>query len=81
MASRTKQRMVVPAVTAQQMREVDRMAVEEFGQGNLRLMKNAGRGLVVEPLFGTSSWLRLTVDDTVDRSGDTIYSDTEGGSH
>jgi len=73
--------MVVPAVTAQQMPQVDRIAIEEFGQGNLRLMKNAGRGLVVEPLFGTSSWSPLPIDDTADRSGDTIYSDTEGGSH
>jgi NAD(P)H-hydrate epimerase len=36
---------VVPAVTAEQMREVDRIAVEEFGLGILQMMENAGRNL------------------------------------
>jgi NAD(P)H-hydrate epimerase len=35
----------VPAVTAEQMREVDRIAVEEFGLGILQMMENAGRNL------------------------------------
>jgi NAD(P)H-hydrate epimerase len=35
----------VPAVTAEQMREVDRVAVEEFGLGILQMMENAGRNL------------------------------------
>ena len=35
----------VPAVTAVQMREVDRIAVEEFGLGILQMMENAGRNL------------------------------------
>ena len=36
---------LVPAVTAEQMREVDRIAVEEFGLGILQMMENAGRNL------------------------------------
>jgi len=44
---RTKDDMVVPAVTADQMREVDRMAVEEFGLGILQMMENAGRNLAL----------------------------------
>ncbi len=35
----------VPAVTADQMREVDRIAVDEFGLGILQMMENAGRSL------------------------------------
>jgi NAD(P)H-hydrate epimerase len=35
----------VPAVTGEQMREVDRIAVEEFGLGILQMMENAGRNL------------------------------------
>lgn len=35
----------VPAVTADQMREVDRIAVEDFGLGILQMMENAGRNL------------------------------------
>jgi NAD(P)H-hydrate epimerase len=35
----------VPAVTAEQMREVDRIAVEEFNLGILQMMENAGRNL------------------------------------
>jgi NAD(P)H-hydrate epimerase len=47
--------MVVPAVTAIQMREVDRIAVEDFGLGILQMMENAGRNLalhVIEMLGG-----------------------------
>jgi NAD(P)H-hydrate epimerase len=36
---------VIPAVTGDQMREVDRVAVEEFGLGVLQMMENAGRTL------------------------------------
>jgi len=36
---------LVPAVTAEQMREVDRIAVAEFGLGILQMMENAGRSL------------------------------------
>jgi NAD(P)H-hydrate epimerase len=45
----------VPAVTAEQMREVDRIAMEEFGLGILQMMENAGRSLaenVLEMLDG-----------------------------
>jgi NAD(P)H-hydrate epimerase len=35
----------VPAVTADEMREVDRVAVEEFGIDLLQMMENAGRNL------------------------------------
>ena len=35
----------VPAVSAEQMREVDRIAVEEFELGILQMMENAGRSL------------------------------------
>ena len=48
----------VPAITAAQMREVDRIAVEEFGLGLLQMMENAGRNLagnaleMLSPLSG-----------------------------
>ena len=42
---RTEEGIVVPAVTADQMREVDRIAMEEFGLGILQMMENAGRNL------------------------------------
>ena len=45
----------MPAVTADQMREVDRIAVEEFGLTILQMMENAGRNLaghVIEMLGG-----------------------------
>ena len=44
---RTENGIVVPAVTAEQMREVDRIAVEEFGLGILQMMENAGRNLAL----------------------------------
>ncbi len=43
---RTKEGVWVPAVTATQMREVDRIAVDEFGLTILQMMENAGRNLV-----------------------------------
>lgn len=42
---RTVEGRVVPAVTADEMREVDRIAVQEFGLGILQMMENAGRAL------------------------------------
>lgn len=45
MSFRTIDGILVPAVTAEQMREVDRVAVEEFGLGILQMMENAGRNL------------------------------------
>ena len=47
----------VPAITAEQMREVDRIAVDEFGLGILQMMENAGRNLAenVLDMLGTAS--------------------------
>jgi len=42
---RTEDGSMVPAVTTAQMREVDRIAVEEYGLGILQMMENAGRNL------------------------------------
>ena len=41
----TEEGVLVPAVTAEEMREVDRIAVEEFGLGILQMMENAGWNL------------------------------------
>ena len=41
----TRGGMVVPAVTADEMREVDRVAVEDVGLDLVRMMEHAGRGL------------------------------------
>jgi NAD(P)H-hydrate epimerase len=41
----TEEGLRVPAITAEQMREVDRIAVEDFGLGILQMMENAGRNL------------------------------------
>ncbi len=40
----------VPTVTAAQMREVDRIAIEETGPNLLQMMENAGRSLALETL-------------------------------
>lgn len=45
MPFQTEDGVVVPAVTAEQMRGIDHIAVEEFGLGILQMMENAGRGL------------------------------------
>lgn len=45
MPFRTEAGVLVPAVTADQMQEVDRIATEEFGLGVLQMMENAGRNL------------------------------------
>jgi len=42
---RTAEGRAVPAVSVEQMREVDRIAVEDFGLGILQMMENAGRSL------------------------------------
>ena len=41
----TDKGLLVPAVTADQMREVDRVTVEVFGLQILQMMENAGRSL------------------------------------
>ncbi len=40
----------MPAVTATQMREIDRIAVEDFGLGILQMMENAGRNLALNAI-------------------------------
>ncbi len=47
MTFRTEYGIVVPAVTAEQMREVDRIVTEEFGLDILQMMENAGRNLAL----------------------------------
>lgn len=46
-AFRTDTGVVVPAVTAAEMREVDRVAVDEVGLELLQMMENAGRSLAL----------------------------------
>ncbi|MDF1512540.1 MAG: NAD(P)H-hydrate epimerase [Anaerolineae bacterium] len=46
----TQEGLRIPAVTAAEMREVDRIAVEEFGLGILQMMENAGRNLAENAL-------------------------------
>lgn len=43
MIFQTEEGLPVPAVTEEQMREVDRVAMQEFGLGVLQMMENAGR--------------------------------------
>jgi NAD(P)H-hydrate epimerase len=45
MEFRTEEGVIAPAITAAQMREVDRIAVQEFGLTILQMMENAGRNL------------------------------------
>jgi NAD(P)H-hydrate epimerase len=40
----------LPAVTAEEMREVDRVAMDEFGLGVLQMMENAGRSLAMHAM-------------------------------
>jgi len=47
---RTEEGTLVPAVTAGEMREVDRVAVEDFGLTILQMMENAGRNLAQHAL-------------------------------
>jgi len=58
----TEQGVPVPAVTAEQMREVDRITVEEFGLGILQMMENAGRNLaqnVMDMLGGSGAEITI----------------------
>jgi hypothetical protein len=52
---------LVPAVTAAQMREVDRIAVEDFGISILQMMENAGRALAQLTRIQLSSLSRRRV--------------------
>ena len=47
---KTKSGQIVPAVTEDQMREVDRIAMEDFGLGVLQMMENAGRNLALNAM-------------------------------
>jgi len=47
---RTDRGVLVPAVTTEQMREVDRIAVEETGPNLYQMMENAGRNLTAVAL-------------------------------
>ncbi len=40
----------LPAVTSEEMREVDRVAMDEFGLGVLQMMENAGRSLAMHAM-------------------------------
>jgi NAD(P)H-hydrate epimerase len=54
----------VPAVTAGQMREIDRIAMEETGPNLYQMMENAGRNLAtvaLETLGGGSGHSRILV--------------------
>lgn len=54
---RTERGDLVPAITAAQMREVDRLAVARLGLGVLQMMENAGRNLAANAIemMGRSS--------------------------
>jgi NAD(P)H-hydrate epimerase len=43
----TEEGITVPSVTEEQMREIDRIVVEDFGLGILQMMENAGRNLAL----------------------------------
>lgn len=45
MAFTSDKGLLIPSLTSDQMREVDRVAVEDFGLGILQMMENAGRNL------------------------------------
>lgn len=54
----------VPAVTTEQMREVDRIAVEDFSLGILQMMENAGRTLAlnaIDMLGGSTGEITILV--------------------
>jgi NAD(P)H-hydrate epimerase len=46
----TQDGIVVPAVNEAQMREIDRIAMQDFGLGVLQMMENAGRALAMHVL-------------------------------
>ena len=49
-AFQTMQGEVVPAITAAEMRDVDRIAVQDFGLSVLQMMENAGRSLALHAM-------------------------------
>ena len=59
---RTDAGIVVPAVTRQQMRELDRIATEETGPNLYQMMENAGRNLALAALdLLETQWERATI--------------------
>ena len=67
---RTEEGTLVPAVTADEMREVDRVAVEDFGLTILQTMENAGRNLAhhaLEMLVGQNG--KVTLLDAASGNG------------
>jgi NAD(P)H-hydrate epimerase len=60
---------LVPSVTAAQMREVDRIAVEDFGISILQMMENAGRALAELTRVQLSSVSRRRVVVLAGRGG------------
>ncbi len=63
----------VPAVTAEQMREIDRIAVGDFGLGILQMMENAGRSLALHviDLLGSAGRLKGSGSGKAGRSDPT----------
>ncbi len=51
----TEEGIEVPAVRAEEMGEIDQVAVEEFGLGLLQMMENAGRNLARQAIRGLDS--------------------------
>ena len=52
----------VPSVTANQMREIDRIAVEETGPNLYQMMENAGRNLAIEVVdFLQEGWQKSNI--------------------
>ena len=52
----------VPSVTANQMREIDRIAVEETGSNLYQMMENAGRNLAIEVVdFLQEGWQKSNI--------------------
>jgi NAD(P)H-hydrate epimerase len=53
----------IPTVTEAEMREVDRVAVEEFNFGILQMMENAGRNLALQAMemLGSQHGKRITI--------------------
>ncbi len=66
---RTEDGRNVPAVTAEQMREVDRIAVEEFGLGILQMMENAGRNLARHVIGMTFIPGMTSIPEMLERGG------------
>jgi NAD(P)H-hydrate epimerase len=53
---------VVPAITTEQMREVDRVAIEEVGPNLFQMMENAGRSLALTAIDVLGSrWDRVSI--------------------